>query len=367
MPPFYREAVGHPNPAAVDATVFLRDGTTVSGHLVGFMPDSLTARVQLHNERVPVALTFASIQSIQLVRPLELVPDEALIQRYQHSSGHTVDPGLRSFLVSFLNGEILQGQTKGFVKARCGLFVFLVTEAGLVVRIFVPEGALQSYRVGKLLGQQLVDSALVDPATLDSALLEQNRRRQLQMDQHLGDGPDPDPSNSAFQWLEDNEDKLAPYAPVRLGDILMEQGLVSHEQMVTALARMKQDPHSLLGNILVEMGALSRSQPTQAVADQLNIPSIVLRDVVIAPLVLALVPKTFAFAHHVLPLLATQSTLVVALESPLNADYLDELAVSSKRQIVPVIAHPEELSARIAAEYSTAAAMTVPASIDAGD
>ena len=43
---------------------------------------------------------------------------------------------------------------------------------------------------------------------------------------------------------------------------------------------------------------------------------------------------------------------MVALESPVDADYLDELRQTTKRQIVPVLANAEELAARLAAEYS---------------
>jgi type II secretory ATPase GspE/PulE/Tfp pilus assembly ATPase PilB-like protein len=43
---------------------------------------------------------------------------------------------------------------------------------------------------------------------------------------------------------------------------------------------------------------------------------------------------------------------VVAVESPLQADYLDQLREAIHRNIVPVLANPEELSARIAVEYA---------------
>jgi len=88
-----------------------------------------------------------------------------------------------------------------------------------------------------------------------------------------------------------------------------------------------------------------------------------LHDFVIKPGAVSLVAKTFASDHQVLPLLATDHALVVALETPLDADYLDELRFSTQRQILPVLAHPEELSARIAAEYSLTAGTSESASI----
>ena len=84
----------------------------------------------------------------------------------------------------------------------------------------------------------------------------------------------------------------------------MDQGLVSQQQLATALGRLSHEEHSLLGNILIEMGVLTRSKLTQAVADQFNIPIVALRDFVIEPIVLAQVPKNFAFAHRVLAVAA---------------------------------------------------------------
>ena len=346
LPPFFREAgaAGLQDPldpnAPADAVVFAVDGSIYRGQLLAFDLAGSTLRFRSRTGEPASTSNFASIKSIQLIHPITLAPDRKLMALLRQFGGQTVEPAARPFSVTFSDGEVLQGETQGFVKSRCGLFIFLVTAQAQVVRIFVPEGVLQSYQVGGLLGEQLVRNAVVSQEALAQALAEQTRRRQLQWEQHVGDVPP----------VADAEG-LSPYQPARLGQILMDQGLVSQQQLALALGRASQDGHHLLGDILVEMGLLSRARLVQAVAEQLNLPVVVLRDFSIEPRVLALVPKAFAFAHHVLPLLQTDKTLVVAVENPVDADYLDDLGHITGRQIVPVLANAEELVARLAAEY----------------
>jgi len=352
LPPFFKEAPTSDAQVSLDASVFALDGSIHRGQLVVFDPVSTSVRFMPHGGTETFQAKFTSLKSIQLIHPLDLVPDAELIALYQRAGGQVVVPVARDFTVVFSDGEQLQGRTKGFVKTRYGLFVYLVTGADRVVRIFVPEAMLKSYQFGDLLGQQLINKADVTPEALDLALAEQQRRRQAQLDEHLGDI-----SASDVGPLGPDPDALEVYAPVRLGDILMQQGLVSQQQLATALGRLNREEHSLLGNILIEMGALTRSKLTQAVAEQLNIPMVSLRDFVIEPVVLAQVPKAFAFAHRVLPLLQTERTLVEAVESPVDADFLDELRQMNKRQIAPVLANAEELAARLAVEYASTASL----------
>jgi len=350
LPPFFKEAGSHDEPEFAEAMVFSLVGGVRTGQLQGFDPEASIIHFKAKGEFLATPQKLSSIKSLQLISPLALVPDEELIRAYEESGGRPVAPGTRPFNVDFLDGEHLQGQTKGFVKSSQGLFVYLVSDGDRVVRVFVPDRALKSYRVGELLGQHLVNTEAVAPEAVDVALVEQSRRRQTTIDRHLGDF-----RSTRAAELVSEVDRLPVYKPVLLGDILMDQGLVSRDQLSAALSRLSGDKNSRMGDILVERGALSRARLTQAIGEQLNIPLVTLRDFVIDPEVLALVSKAYAFEHHVLPLMQTEKSLVVAVESPLDADYLDQLRDTTHRQIVPVLANPEELSAHIASEYSNAA------------
>jgi len=186
-PPFFREAVARAETDPVEAIIFKRDGSTSSGRLLTFSPAGLSVQFVTHDSQDGAALRFHDIKSIHLIHPVELAVDHSLVQLFRQTGGHAIGPGERFLEVHFVDGEQLHGQTRGFVKTRCGLLIYLTTEGSQVVRIFVPEDAMTSYQVGKLLGQQLIDDALVEPDMVQQALLEQNRRKQKQLDPHLGD------------------------------------------------------------------------------------------------------------------------------------------------------------------------------------
>ena len=359
LPSFFRDGRVAPDPLRVDAIIFTTDGKTLDGQIDHFEPDRQTALFVPRNASDIVPLHFTDIKSIQLLPPIPMVPDTELSAQYQAAGGQAVHPDTRPFFVRFVDGEQLSGHTRGFVKTGQGLFIYLVTEAELSVRIFIPGTSLESHQVGGLLGQQLVQARLVNPTTIEQALDEQKRRRGASTHPPWGSTP-----ISAPEALTDKIGEIGSFSPVRLGDILINQGLVSREQMFTALGRMKGSQHHRLGHILAEMGALTHAQLTQAVAEQLNIPLVALGGFTIGHEVLALVTKEFAVEHQVLPLVLTDKVLIVAVESPIDTDYLDELRFSAQKQITPVIAPAEELAARIALEYSQAAFDVVDLSIE---
>ena len=187
LPPFFKESLASDAPGSLDVIVFALDGAIHRGQLLAFDPVTTSVRFVPRGSAESVLVKFTGLKSVQMIHPLDLAPDAGLIALYQRSGGQVVAPVARSFTVVFSDGEQLQGSTKGFVKTRYGLFVYLVTEADCVVRIFVPESMLRSYQFGGLLGQQLVSQAHVTPQALQLALAEQKRRRQALLDQHLGD------------------------------------------------------------------------------------------------------------------------------------------------------------------------------------
>ena len=348
LPPFFKDARAQTETAPVDAIVFTLEGKTLEGRLEQFSPDTQTAVFSSRKGSDPQTLPFADIKSIHLMQAIPMVIDQELTALYISAGGHEVNPEMRPFFVHFVDGEQLRGQTKGFIKTSYGLFIFLSTDADRTVRIFIPDSALQNYQVGGLLGYHLIRSEMVSPATVGRALEEQKKRREVSPSDPLGHVTVNTPEE-----LQARLGEMGRVSSVRLGDILINQGLLTRDQMVDALGRLRiGSKRNMLGQILVEMGALTHEQLTLAVADQLNIPVVALAGFQIQPEVLALVSKDHAIEHRVLPLLLTDKALVVAVESPLDAEHLDKLRFSTQKQVVPVIAPAEELHHRLQQEYA---------------
>jgi type IV pilus assembly protein PilB len=123
----------------------------------------------------------------------------------------------------------------------------------------------------------------------------------------------------------------------RLGDILMREGLITREQLSTALSEQKSTGHRL-GYVLVKLGLIQELEVTKVLARQYRMPAVDLSRFEVDPKVLKMVPGDFALKHVVLPLKREGRTLTVAMADPTNTGVLDDLKFITRYDLFPVIA-----------------------------
>jgi len=123
----------------------------------------------------------------------------------------------------------------------------------------------------------------------------------------------------------------------RLGDILMREGLISREQLTSALAEQKATGHRL-GYVLVKLGLVQELEVTKVLARQSRMPAVDLSRFEVDPKIIKLVPADFALKHIVLPLKREGRTLTVAMADPTNTGVLDDLKFITRYDLFPVIA-----------------------------
>src|SRR5713226_2093747 len=109
----------------------------------------------------------------------------------------------------------------------------------------------------------------------------------------------------------------------RIGDILLETGIITPHQLAEALAQQRRT-RERLGRVLVDQGAASEKQIAQALAAQLDLPLITLSSVRLDPNAIKLIPVGLARKRRVLPLQLDGSHLVVAMADPLDVFALDD-------------------------------------------
>lgn len=142
---------------------------------------------------------------------------------------------------------------------------------------------------------------------------------------------------------------------VRLGELLVETGLITREQLNQALGLQKEDPRCL-GEIVVSAGMVSEAKVTQVLSQQLSVPWVSLEYVDFSRQLLNLVSSKTAQEHTLVPIYVRRSkqrreTLYVAIEDPSNQDALDEVADYSGLPVRPMIAPPSDIRAAIRAYY----------------
>ncbi|MBN1333420.1 MAG: hypothetical protein JW971_06625, partial [Synergistales bacterium] len=143
------------------------------------------------------------------------------------------------------------------------------------------------------------------------------------------------------------------YKNTLLGQVLVNAGMISSEQMEMVLEEQKGRA-SRIGEILLEKGWLDERQLTEAISRQMQIPLVLLASYTPDAGVLKLVPQKIASKYQILPLQQEKDgTLLLATAEPLPLDKVKELEEISHNKIEFRIARASSIKKEINRFYSS--------------
>jgi type IV pilus assembly protein PilB len=128
----------------------------------------------------------------------------------------------------------------------------------------------------------------------------------------------------------------------RLGDILIQAGMITPDQVDVAIEAQKKTKERL-GKTLIRLGFISEENLIKTLAHQLKINSINLKEENLDPSLAKLIPDKIARRHLVVPVAKMGQVLMVAMADPLNIFALDDLAFKTGLEIEPVIAAEQDI------------------------
>jgi type IV pilus assembly protein PilB len=131
-------------------------------------------------------------------------------------------------------------------------------------------------------------------------------------------------------------------AQAKLGDILVERGLVTAAQVADA-ARLQEQTGKRMGFILVEKKWLSEAALFQVLAEQLDLPYVGLRAGLYDPAAIALLDKDVAKRLNVMPLFMVDNTLTVATGDPQAIHSIDEIRTRTGFKVRVAMAPPSDI------------------------
>jgi type IV pilus assembly protein PilB len=111
----------------------------------------------------------------------------------------------------------------------------------------------------------------------------------------------------------------------RLGQILVDLGYLTEDQLWDVLEEQKQSPGEIIGQVAIRMGLVTEAQVTEALAEQWGMPVVSLAETNIPPNVLEIVPQTMADIYKIMPVSLKNNVLTVAMADPQNVAALDDL------------------------------------------
>jgi len=136
---------------------------------------------------------------------------------------------------------------------------------------------------------------------------------------------------------------LQERARMRIGDLLVEEGLASRRDVETALEQQRQYGGRRLGRILVEMGVLSERMLAETLARKFRLVFADLDALSPDPRAADEVPRWVVEKHHLLPLASNDSHLTVAVGDPLDTEGIDLLRFHTDKAIREVVVVPSQL------------------------
>lgn len=137
---------------------------------------------------------------------------------------------------------------------------------------------------------------------------------------------------------------------IQIGELLMNMGLITQNQLNHVLEQQRVSGLRF-GTLLVKSGIISEIQLTNALSVQLDIPRIVPSPELIDPELIKDVEEDFLRQHIFLPMHRHGNQMVVVMSDPLNSDLLQLLIDRFKCKIMPAIAPASEILSSLTELY----------------
>lgn len=138
-----------------------------------------------------------------------------------------------------------------------------------------------------------------------------------------------------------------------IGRILLKRKLISQDELERQLNDQARTHDGVpLASRVAESGIASEVDVLRALAEQFGVPGIDLQQVAIASDHLRLVPYEVAESSHILPVLAREDQIFLAMANPLDQRVIDELEFITGRRVYPYVAISTALERAIKAAYA---------------
>ena len=143
---------------------------------------------------------------------------------------------------------------------------------------------------------------------------------------------------------------------LRLGDVLVNSGVITAEQLQKGLELQKGSGRKL-GETLVDEGITTEENIAKALSSQLGYEMVDLQDISIDEEILNLVPPNILKKHTMIPFEYSRTgmnVLRVAMSDPMNMAAMDDINIITNLQVEPVVATPRDVMLALDRYYGQA-------------
>ncbi len=140
--------------------------------------------------------------------------------------------------------------------------------------------------------------------------------------------------------------------PVKLGELLLKENMVTPQQLQEALAHQKMNGGKL-GKAFVSLGYVRDEEITSLLSRQYGVPSINLDHFEVDPAIIKIIPAETARKYQILPLSRSGATLTIAMADPTNVFAMDDIKFMTGYNVEPVVASETSLEEAIEKYYGS--------------
>lgn len=344
-PPYFNFTHDRDITASETCLIYMRDGTKVLGELIQFLPEEASiVFLPTHND-ANQTIHLNEIKSMRLVKALHL--NKQLTSLESRAEEMFPASERQPYHVEFNDKEIIDGETIGFSNTTMGLYLFLPSTDERIVRCFIPNQAIANYQIGLKIGEILIDEKLASRAEVDAALSHQQQLRRQKIGDYLAEH-----QIISSEQLDDAIKFQESQPILKLGEALLQLKLITQTQLEEALAKQKENRNVQLGQILVKMNVIDERTLKGVLAKKMGIPYVGLTQFNFDHDAIRIVNETIARKYKLMPLCLHETTLIVALEDPLDMKALEYLRFTTQKKIVPAMASREDIQSAIAKYYT---------------
>lgn len=254
--------------------------------------------------------------------------------------------------VATITGDLFSLRVRRSERFASGFYGHPVDLDSEFKSIFFTLGGLRQRRHDRPLGEVLQQQGLVEPAQLDAALAAQKQLRDRKIGEIIVEQTDLT-DTEVEKTLAGNRKKAQGRGRLRVGDILIEAGLVTREQVEKAFATQSTGKRKRIGAILVEKRLITEEQLTSALAHKFGLQVIDLREVRPDPAALKRLPRETIEKMQALPVEMRGNRLVVAISNPTDLAVAQNLRFAANCPIDLVVAGAGQIAAQIAEHFKS--------------
>jgi type IV pilus assembly protein PilB len=144
---------------------------------------------------------------------------------------------------------------------------------------------------------------------------------------------------------------------LKLGDMLVQAGLITKEQLEKALVEQKTSGDKL-GACLIKMKFITEEATTDCLGKQYKVPTVNLSNTQIEPQVLKLIPADFAQKYQVIPVARQGRTLQVAMSNPADPFTIENIQFLTGMEVKPLVCADTAIARAMEKLYAGSAGLT---------